>query len=182
MRRLVCFAICVTIHGQITLTPTVRATFIEIKPMRYWLQSTAYGVLVSQLQIQLRSLGMQNFHVEELLSDLAEASRHLSVNNSAYSTNLAQRNARHPHAPSAGVSRAQPRRERMAIHARQLAVEPHLPILRRYRRSLLLRLDQARRAALAHHVPQVAPVGPWVLINALWYKGLSSERSVPQSR
>mgnify|MGYP001229737175 CR=1 FL=1 len=50
---------------------------------------TAYGVLVSQLQIQLQSLGMQDFQVEELLSDVAEASRRLSVHNSTYSTNLA---------------------------------------------------------------------------------------------
>lgn len=53
-----------------------------------------------------------------------------------------------------------------AVHARQLAVEPHLPILRRYRRLPLLRLDQARRATLAHHVPRLTAMGPWVLINA----------------
>lgn len=87
----------IAIWRQIGLTPARNLQFLLILPIICTLQSTAYGVLVSQLQIQLQSLGMQNFQVEELLSALAEASRHLSVNNSAYSTNLAQRIARHPY-------------------------------------------------------------------------------------
>jgi hypothetical protein len=50
-----------------------------------------------------------------------------------------------------------------------LAVEPHLQVLRRYRRSLLPRLEHARRSALAHHVHRTATMGSWVMINALWY-------------
>ena len=57
----------------------------------------------------------------------------------------------------------------LAVYARQLALEPHLQILRRYRRSLLLRLEYARRPALENHVHRITPVGSWVLINEMWY-------------
>src|SRR5262249_50763755 len=66
--------------------------------------------------------------------------------------------------------RAQPGRERLAVHARQLALQPHLQILRRSRRPLLCGMEQARRSALAHHVHRTAPMGPRVLINGIWYK------------
>src|ERR1700746_490731 len=58
------------------------------------------------------------------------------------------------------------------VHARQLALQPHLQILRRSRRPLLCGMEQARRPALAHHVHRTAPMGPRVLINGIWYKGL----------
>src|SRR5262249_53220267 len=64
----------------------------------------------------------------------------------------------------------QPGRERLAVHARQLALQPHLQILRRSRRPLLCGMEQARRSALAHHVHRTAPMGPRVLINGIWYK------------
>src|ERR1035437_3988047 len=57
----------------------------------------------------------------------------------------------------------------LAVYARQLALEPHLQILRRYRRSLLLRLEYARRPTLENHVHRITPVGTWVLINETWY-------------
>src|SRR5262249_18445715 len=60
-------------------------------------------------------------------------------------------------------------RERLAVHARQLALQPHLQILRRSRRPLLCGMEQARRSALAHHVHRTAPMGPRVLINGIWY-------------
>src|SRR5262249_50651507 len=60
--------------------------------------------------------------------------------------------------------------ERLAVHARQLALQPHLQILRRSRRPLLRGMEQARRSALAHHVHRTAPMGPRVLINGIWYK------------
>src|SRR3954468_12560702 len=47
---------------------------------------------------------------------------------------------------------AQPSRKYLAIHAGELAVEPHLQILRRHRRPLLLRLEHAHRPALENHV------------------------------
>src|SRR5437870_13004317 len=70
---------------------------------------------------------------------------------------------------AAEVPRAQPGRERLAVHARQLALQPHLQILRRSRRPLLCGMEQARRSALAHHVHRTAPMGPRVLINGIWY-------------
>src|SRR5262249_42275536 len=76
----------------------------------------------------------------------------------------------HHHSAAAEVPRAQPGRERLAVHARQLALQPHLQILRRSRRPLLCGMEQARRSALAHHVHRTAPMGPRVLINGFWYK------------
>src|SRR6266566_1031401 len=76
----------------------------------------------------------------------------------------------HHHSAAAEMPRAQPGRERLAVHARQLALQPHLQILRRSRRPLLCGMEQARRSALAHHVHRTAPMGPRVLINGIWYK------------
>lgn len=67
----------------------------------------------------------------------------------------------HPIAAATPVSRTQPGRKRVAVHARQLAVEPHFQILRRHRRTLLLRLEPTHRSALAHHVPRPALMGSW---------------------
>ena len=46
------------------------------------------------------------------------------------------------------MPRAQPAGKHLAVHARQLAIEPGVRLLRRDRRSLLSRLEQARRTAL----------------------------------
>src|SRR5271166_2782729 len=70
---------------------------------------------------------------------------------------------------AAKIPRTQSGREHLAIYARQLAVKPHLQVLRRSCRSPLLRLEQARRSALENHVHRIAPVGPRVLINETWY-------------
>ena len=51
----------------------------------------------------------------------------------------------------------------------KLAVEPRLQILRRYPRSLLLRLEPPHRSAMAHHVHRTAPMGASVMINESWY-------------
>src|SRR6266516_1311037 len=75
------------------------------------------------------------------------------------------------------VPRAQPGRERLAVHARQLALQPHLQILRRSRRPLLCGMEQARRPALAHHVHRTAPMGPRVLINGIWYNSAACLRN-----
>src|ERR1700730_16260846 len=80
----------------------------------------------------------------------------------------------HHHSAAAEVPRAQPGRERLAVHARQLALQPHLQILRRSRRPLLCGMEQARRPALAHHVHRTAPMGPRVLINGIWYNMATS--------
>ena len=60
-------------------------------------------------------------------------------------------------------------RKRLAVHARKLALEPRVQIIRRSRRPLLRGLEQARRSALAHHVHRIAPMGPRVLISGTWY-------------
>ena len=67
---------------------------------------------------------------------------------------------------------AQPDRERLAVHPRQLAIEPRVQILRRHRRSLLRRMEQTRRATVAHHVHRIARLGAWVLISEGWYKAI----------
>ncbi len=55
---------------------------------------------------------------------------------------------------AAAVTRArtQPPRKHLAVHASELAFEPHLQRLRRHRRSLLLRLEHPHRSALENHV------------------------------
>jgi hypothetical protein len=50
----------------------------------------------------------------------------------------------HHHRHAAEIAGAQPSRKHLAVHARQLAFKPHLLVLRKSRRSLLLRLEQAR--------------------------------------
>jgi hypothetical protein len=53
----------------------------------------------------------------------------------------------------------------LAIHATELALEPGLQILRRYRRSLLLRLEHAHRSALEDHVHRAPRLGERGLLN-----------------
>ena len=76
------------------------------------------------------------------------------------------RAAQHHAHPIAGkVPGAEPAGKRLAVHARQLALEPHLQILRPNRRPLLRRLEQAHRSALADHVHRNARMGRRVLIS-----------------
>jgi hypothetical protein len=51
-----------------------------------------------------------------------------------------------------------------------LAVQRRLLLRARYRRSLLRRLERARRATLTHHVHRTARLGAQVLIIGRWYK------------
>src|SRR5271163_1671052 len=67
------------------------------------------------------------------------------------------------------MSRTESPRKHLAVHARKLALEPDLQILRPHRRSLLRRLEQAHRSALADHVHRNARMGPPVLISEPWY-------------
>src|SRR5271163_2639199 len=66
----------------------------------------------------------------------------------------------------------EPAGKRLAVHARQLALEPNLQILRRHRRPLSRCLEQAHRSALADHVHRTAPMGLCVMISESWYKSL----------
>lgn len=65
---------------------------------------------------------------------------------------------------------SQPPRKRLAVHARQLAVEPHLQVLQRHPWSLLLRLEPPHQSAMAHHVHRTAPMGSWVNVSESRYK------------
>src|SRR5262245_42444200 len=56
-------------------------------------------------------------------------------------------------------TRTQRPRKYLAIHAAELAVEPNFQILRRYRRSLLLRLEHAHRSAVENHVHRPPRLG-----------------------
>src|ERR1700732_889438 len=76
----------------------------------------------------------------------------------------------HALAVAAEIARAQSGREHLAIHARQLALEPHLQIPRRHPRPLLLRLEQAHRHALENHVHRDQRLGLPVMIIKTWYK------------
>ncbi len=50
-------------------------------------------------------------------------------------------------------------RKHLAVHAPELAVEPYLQILRRHRRSLLLRMEHTDRSALENHVHRTPRLG-----------------------
>src|SRR3974390_504133 len=60
---------------------------------------------------------------------------------------------------AAAFSRAQQPGEHLAVHAPKLAIEPHLQILRRHRRSLLLRLEYPHRPALEDYVNRAPRLG-----------------------
>src|SRR6266581_2673616 len=63
------------------------------------------------------------------------------------------------HLAAAARARAKQPRKYLAVHAPELAVEPHLQILRRHRRSLLLRLEHPHRSALENHVHRLPRLG-----------------------
>lgn len=68
----------------------------------------------------------------------------------------ARGSGQHHDRPAAGqVHRVEPGRERLALPARQLAVELDHPLIRRHRRSLLRRLEPPRRPTLARHEPRI---------------------------
>src|SRR5258708_9289034 len=56
-------------------------------------------------------------------------------------------------------TRTQWPRKYLAIHPAELLVEPNFQILRRYRRSLLLRLEHAHRSAVENHVHRPPRLG-----------------------
>lgn len=58
----------------------------------------------------------------------------------------------------------------LAVHARQLALQPEVCVLPRHSRSLLLRREHPRRAALDHYVHRAAKLGSLVMIREAWCK------------
>ena len=75
----------------------------------------------------------------------------------------------HASPPAAKGARTEPSGERLAVPARQLAVQHDLQILRSDRRTLLPSLEQAHRTAFDHNVHRNQRLGTWVLVNADWY-------------
>jgi len=75
----------------------------------------------------------------------------------------------HAHAIAAQMPRTQPRRECLAVHARQLVIEPHLQILRRHPRSLLRRLEPVRQSTPTHNGYWKERLGSWVNVSENWY-------------
>ena len=110
-------------------------------------------------------------HLEEIAMAVAPGAHAILVLDPAgwhisKAARAAQYNAR---ATAGKIARVEPSREHLAIHERQLAVEPHLQILPGHPRPLLLRLEQAHRPALAHHVNRNTPMGQQVIIRKTWY-------------
>jgi len=58
------------------------------------------------------------------------------------------------------ITRTQPGRKHLAVHARQLALKPCLQLLQRYCRSLLFRLEPTHRSAMENHVHRPSRLGP----------------------
>src|ERR1019366_10265536 len=74
---------------------------------------------------------------------------------------------------------AEPAGKRLAVHARKLALEPDLQVLRRHRRPLLRRLEQTRRSTLEDHVHRPARLGLQVVIRESWYEGVVAIADYP---
>src|ERR1700730_14965600 len=75
----------------------------------------------------------------------------------------------HALAVAAEITRAHPRRKHLAIYARQLALKPHLQILRRHFGPLLFCLEQTHRHALENNVHGHARLGTSVIISETRY-------------
>ena len=75
----------------------------------------------------------------------------------------------HAFALAPRITGTEPRGKHMAVHARQLVVQPGFQIIRRYRRPELRGLEQPHRSGLENHVHRSQEMGPRVLINAGWY-------------
>jgi len=62
-------------------------------------------------------------------------------------------------ARAAARTRTQRPRKHLAVHASELVVKPDFQILRRYRRSLLLRLEHTHRPTLENYVHRATRLG-----------------------
>src|SRR5688572_20690886 len=62
-------------------------------------------------------------------------------------------------AAAPALARTQQPRKHLAVHPSELAIEPNLQILRRYRPSLLLRLEHPHRSTVENHVHRPARLG-----------------------
>ena len=82
----------------------------------------------------------------------------------------AQSSGQH-HAPAvaAALPGTQSNRKHLAVHARQLALEPHLRPLRQHLDAMLRSLEQARGSPRNHHIHRNATMAEPVVISAGWY-------------
>src|SRR4051812_40361469 len=69
----------------------------------------------------------------------------------------------------------EPGRKRLAVHPRELVVEPRLPLLRQPPRPLLRGLEPSHQPTVENHVHRSARLGPQVLVKENWYDALDSE-------
>src|SRR6516164_10115622 len=77
-------------------------------------------------------------------------------------------------------ARAEQSGEHLAVHAPELAVKPHLQILRRHRRPLLLRLEHPHRPTVEDHVNRAPRLGLHRSINLRI--GISRSYRIPTFR
>ena len=85
-----------------------------------------------------------------------------------------------PLAAAAALTRTQSPRKHLAVHASELAFQPHLQRLRRHRRSLLLRLEHPCRSALENHVHRPPRLGAHrSLIVRVAYQPMHEPRIAP---
>jgi hypothetical protein len=86
----------------------------------------------------------------------------------------------------AACARAQSPRKYLAVHATELAVEPNLQILRRHRRSLLLRLEHPHQSALENHDRRTPRLGRRRSVNLsigiTYSRGRGAMHSKPASK
>jgi hypothetical protein len=71
---------------------------------------------------------------------------------------------------AAQITGVEPGGKHLAVHARELALKPRLQVIRGYRRSLLLRLENPAGPTVEDHVDRKTQMGARVLINDGWYK------------
>lgn len=88
---------------------------------------------------------------------------------------------KHHHPPiAAQIAGTQPSGKHLAVHPRELVIEPNIRFLQPDRRSVLRSLEQADRPTMENHLHRSSSVGSWVLINAGWYQGYLFSRPVPR--
>ena len=104
-----------------------------------------------------------NLHLAEISREIAPGKHAILLLDQA-GWHLSSRLAVPPNVSARGAAGEMPgverTGERLAVHARQLALKPRVQILRRNPRSLLLRVEQTHRSAMAHHVHRYARLGP----------------------
>jgi len=108
-----------------------------------------------RLVLPVCNIEAMNLHLAEIATEVALGALAVLLVDQAgwHIVPPPRRAAEHrPPAAAAQMSGTQPYRKHLAVHARQLAIQPGVQILRRYCRSLLRGVEQTNRSALAHHV------------------------------